>query len=130
GYPYISFLRYKRKRSLRSKAMSANGGVQAPLVALPTLRGQRRPLRPLCLPAALPDGHSLPKARQSLRSKIFLFSEIPNHPYIPPVPFRSEGRVANVTKREAECDGRGSGARRGDVDPVSPGIRRLRVQAA
>jgi len=36
--------------------------------------------------------------------------------YIPPVPFRSEGRVANVTKREAECDGRGSGARRGDVE--------------
>src|ERR1700747_1283183 len=54
-------------------------------------------------------------ARQSPAQKIFVFSEVGIGCMVAPVPFRSEGRVANGTKREAECECRGCVARRGDV---------------
>jgi hypothetical protein len=55
-------------------------------------------------PTDLPAGRRQQKPRQSPAQKIFRFSKNRNQSYIPAVPFRSEGRVANVTKRETECD--------------------------
>jgi hypothetical protein len=69
------------------------------------------------------------KYRQSLALKIFRFYRSAIRCTFRLVPFRSEGRVANVTKREAECDGRGGVVSRATSRAVLLGLRWLRVQA-